>query len=225
VSLARTWAACAFACASGHVTAATDLVARKASDRRPRRTLGVAAQHLVRDLLGLRVEAEVTSPLSDSGCCGSQFRLLLHRLDEVLENEFDGNQSVPAIRAAEFLTQPVDRLKQKVLVSLKEVQLLGEVERFVACGCASRGSFALDFRRSRSTLFRLTTGRRARFGNSRSNYPCATLNLPGPGPRPWSLRPCPSSSLPPREGRASFRATFRVLCLVIVPAVANCARA
>ena len=71
----------------------------------------VAAEHLVGDLLSLRIEAEVPDLLSDSRCCCNKTRLLLHaRPDEVLEDELDCGQRAPAVGAAKFLTQAIECL-------------------------------------------------------------------------------------------------------------------
>src|SRR5438093_5813065 len=53
------------------------------------------------------------------------------QLHEVLEDELNRRQRASAGGAAEFLTQSVERLKEKMLVCLEEVELLGEIERFL----------------------------------------------------------------------------------------------
>jgi hypothetical protein len=109
-------------------------------------SLCVAAEDVVGDLLSLCAEAEVTNLLSDSGCCSHQPRLLLHsRLDEVLEDELNCRERAPTVGAAQFPAQSIKRLKEKMLVCLEEVELLGEIERFFARRTALRSSFPLDF--------------------------------------------------------------------------------
>jgi hypothetical protein len=138
-------------------------------------SLCVAAENLVGDLLSLCAEAEVTNLLSDSGCCGHQPRLLLHsRLDEVPEDELNRRQRAPAVGAAEFLTQSIERLNKKTLVCLEKVELLGEIERFLARCTASRSSVALDLVRplgSAPTIF----GSEVMRGSPTLQQPCGAV--------------------------------------------------